>query len=71
MQSTVESASVSKSARWTGIILSAVAVLFMLFDAFTKLIKAQQVIEATVRIGFPENTIVLIGATLLVCTVLM
>ncbi len=70
MQSTTESASVSKGARLAGIIVSAVAVLFMIFDGVTKVMKAQQVIEATARIGFPENTIVAIGAVLLVCTAL-
>ena len=70
MQSTTESASVSKGARLAGIIVSAVAVLFMIFDGVTKVMKAQQVIEATVRIGFPENTIVSIGAILLICTAL-
>jgi hypothetical protein len=70
MQSTSESASVSKGARWAGRIVSAVVVAFMIFDGVTKLVKVRQVIEATVRIGFPENTIVGIGVVLLVCTAL-
>lgn len=70
MQSASETASISKGARSAGIIVSAVAVLFMIFDGATKVIKAQQVIEATVRIGFPESAIVPIGATLLACTAL-
>lgn len=70
MQSATQSASVSKRTRWAGIIVSAVAVLFMIFDGATKVMKAKQVIEATARIGFPENTIVGIGSTLLICTAL-
>ena len=65
-----DTASVSKSSLWAGRIISAFAVLFMIFDSVTKLIKAPQVIEATVRIGFPENTIVGIGAALLIFTAL-
>jgi hypothetical protein len=70
MKSTIESVSVSKGSRWAGSIVSAVVVLFMVFDGVTKVMKAQQVMEATARIGFPESTIVGIGAALLVCTAL-
>jgi hypothetical protein len=65
-----ESASIPKSSLWAGRILSVFVVLFMIFDGVTKMIKAPQVIEATVRIGFPENTIVGIGAALLIFTAL-
>jgi DoxX-like family len=70
MQSTIVSAPVSKSSLWAGRIVSGVAVLFMIFDGVTKLLKAPQVIEATVRMGFPESTIVGMGAALLVSTAL-
>lgn len=65
-----ESASVPKGSLWAGRILSVFVVLFMIFDGVTKVIKAPQVIEATARIGFPENTIVAIGAALLIFTAL-
>lgn len=70
MQSAIESASVSNGSLWTGRIISALVVLFMVFDGVTKVMKVRQVIEATVRIGFPENTIAGIGAALLICTAL-
>ena len=70
MHSTIESASVSKGSLWTGRIVSGLVVLFMIFDGVTKVMKARQVIEASVRIGFPESTIVGIGVALLVCTAL-
>jgi hypothetical protein len=41
----------------------------MLFDSVTKILKAQQVIYATIRIGFPLGTIIPIGIVLLVCTI--
>jgi hypothetical protein len=70
MQSTLESAPVSKGSLWAGRIISGIVVLFAIFDGVTKLMKAKQVIEATVRIGFPESTIVGIGAALLISTAL-
>jgi DoxX-like family len=70
MQAATESASVSKGSLWTGRIISALIVLFMLFDGVTKVMKLQQVIDATVRVGFPEGTIVGIGTALLVSTAL-
>jgi hypothetical protein len=70
MQSTIESASVSKGSLWAGRIITGVVVLFMIFDGVTKVLKAQQVLEATVRMGFPESTIVGMGAALLFSTAL-
>jgi hypothetical protein len=60
----------SKGLVWTGRAVSGVAVLFMLFDSVTKIMKAQQVVDATIRIGFPLGTIIPIGIVLLVCTIL-
>jgi len=70
MQSTVESASVSKGSLWAGRIISGLLVLFLVFDGVTKAIKTPQVVEATVRVGFPESTIVGMGIALLVSTAL-
>jgi DoxX-like family len=68
MNSTVGSGSISKASLWTGRVISGVVVLFLLFDGITKLLKVPQVVDATIRIGFPVTTIVGIGITLLVCT---
>jgi hypothetical protein len=70
MPSAIESASVSKSSLWAGRIVSTIVVLLMIFDGVTKVVKAPQAIQATVQIGFPENTVAGIGAALLVCTLL-
>src|SRR3974377_1111724 len=70
MQSTVESASVSKGSLWAGRILSGLLVLFLIFDGVTKAIKMAQVVEATVRVGFPESAVAGIGIALLVSTAL-
>lgn len=70
MQSTIESAPVAKGSLWAGRIVSGLLVLFLIFDGVTKAIKMPQVVEATVRVGFPESTIVGMGIALLVSTAL-
>ena len=55
---------------WTGRLLSALVVLFMVMDGVMKLIKPAPVLEATARLGFPQDAITLIGIILLGCTVL-
>jgi len=61
---------VSKKTLWAGRIISALPILFLLFDSSMKLIKAAPVVEGTVKLGYPEGTIVPLGIVLLVCTVL-
>jgi hypothetical protein len=61
---------ISKAALWTGRILSGLAAAFCLMDGTMKLFKPKFVVEATIKGGFPESTIVGIGIALLVCTVL-
>jgi DoxX-like protein len=55
--------------RRTGNILSGIAILFLLADSFGKLVKARQVIEGTVKLGYPESSIIPIGVILLVCVI--
>ncbi len=61
---------IAKSARVASYVLSGLAVLFLLFDAVMKLIKIQPVIDATLQMGFREDSIRPIGLTLLLCVVL-
>ena len=70
MEAASESASVSKAGLWAGRTISGLVVFFMIFDGLTKVLKTRQVVEATVRIGFPESTIVGIGIAVLVWTAL-
>ncbi len=56
--------------RRTGNILSGIAILFLLADSFGKLVKAPQVIEGTIKLGYPESSIIPIGIILLVCVIL-
>jgi hypothetical protein len=69
VQSLTQASSVSKGRLWTGRIISAVVVLFLLFDSITKVMKVRAVIEASAQLGYPVSAIVTIGIILLVCTV--
>jgi hypothetical protein len=61
---------ISNAQLWTGRILSALLVLFLLMDGTMKLFKPAPVLEATAQLGYPEYDIVPIGVTLLLCTLL-
>jgi hypothetical protein len=53
-----------------GRIIAGLVTLFMLMDGGMKLFKPAVVVEATVRLGYPESEIVGIGVVLIACTVL-
>ena len=55
---------------WAGRIMSALPALFLLLDGVMKLGKPAPVVEATVRLGYPESVIFGLGIVLIVCTVL-
>ena len=61
---------ITKTNLWAGRIVSALAVAFLLVDAVMKIVKAQVAVEGSVQLGYPESTVVGIGVTLLVCTLL-
>src|SRR6185436_19080922 len=60
----------SKKTLWIGRVLSALAILFLLLDGVMKLVKPTPIVEATVRLGYPETTIIPIGLVLVVSTIL-
>lgn len=64
-----QSAPVAKKQLWVGRIMSALPALFLLVDGGMKLLKPAPVVEATVRLGYPESVIVVLGIVLLACTV--
>ena len=61
---------VSKGRLWAGRIISGLSALFLLVDGGMKLFKPAPVVEATVRLGYSESTIIPIGIVCLVCTIL-
>jgi len=60
---------ISKKRLWIGRIMSGVAVLFLLFDSTTKLLRVEAVMKAAEQIGYPAATMPPIGLILLVCVV--
>jgi DoxX-like family len=66
----IQQAAVSRGMLWTGRLMSALPVLFLLVDGVMKLIKPAIVVETTVQLGYPESAIVGIGLALLASTLL-
>jgi DoxX-like family len=61
---------ISMTQRRVGWGLTALTILFMLFDAANKLALEAHVVEATTKIGYPVGAIRPIGVIALICTVL-
>ena len=55
---------------WVGRVLSTLPALFLLVDAAMKLAKPAFVVEATVKLGYPETVIIALGILLLTCTII-
>lgn len=61
---------ISKGTLWAGRIISGLPALFLLMDGAMKLFKPAFVVDATVKLGYPENVIIPIGVVLIICTIL-
>lgn len=59
---------ISNGRRYAGRAITGIVVLFLLFDAITKVIKVPAVLAASAKIGFSAGTVVAIGVVLLICT---
>lgn len=59
-----------KTKKTIGWVISIVVILFLLFDSIGKMIKIEQVVTATVELGYLENSVRLIGTILLLSTTL-
>jgi hypothetical protein len=51
----------AKRALWAGRVLSALAVLFLTFDAMGKLARPEAVVAGTTSLGYPESVILPLG----------
>jgi hypothetical protein len=69
MVSAFQTAPISKSSLLAGRIITTLAVLFLLFDGVTKVLKVAPVMEASARLGIPESVVPGIGIALLICTI--
>jgi hypothetical protein len=65
-----QSASVSKTSLWTGRVISALVVLFLLFDGGLKAVGLAPAVEGTSKLGFPVGLVPAIGIAELVCILL-
>ncbi|CAN5547880.1 DoxX family protein [soil metagenome] len=57
----------AKPMLWIGRIISAFAVLFLVFDAVIKLINIQPVVDASILLGLPVDLAPRVGLLLLAC----
>jgi hypothetical protein len=70
MSSATQAVPTSKAIIWTGRVISAITVLFLVFDGVTKVIKEPHVMAASAKMGYPQSAIVGTGITLLICVAL-
>jgi hypothetical protein len=69
MQSAIQTAAVPNWMLWTGRVISALAVLFLLFDSVIKLMKIGPVVESFAQLGYPVSIVRGIGILALACVV--
>lgn len=55
---------------WTGWVITALVILFLVFDGGTKVLRVTPVMEACARLGISPDMAVRIGVVLLACTTL-
>jgi hypothetical protein len=67
MQAIAATPPVSKTAFRTGLVLSALAVLFLLFDGVIHILKIAPVVETFTQLGYPVEVAVPLGIVELVC----
>lgn len=69
MESTIQTATAPNWMLWAGRVISALSVLFLLFDSVIKLMKIGPVVESFVQLGYPVSIVRGIGILALVCVV--
>ena len=70
MESGAQAAPVSNKRLWAGRIMSALAVLFMLFDGVIHITKIAPVVEGFAQLGYSASLAIPLGIIELVCVVL-
>ena len=70
MGASAQNPAVSSAGLWSGRIVTALVILFMLFDGAIKVLKLAPAVEGTVRLGYPAGLVVPIGIVALCCTIL-
>jgi hypothetical protein len=70
MQASAQALPVSKVGVWSGRIVTAVVILFMIVDGGIKVLKLAPAVEGTTRLGYPVGLVLPIGVVALACTLL-
>ena len=70
MEATIHTAPVSRATFWTGAVLSALPVAFLLFDSVIKLLQIEPVRQSFSQLGYPQSIALGIGLLELACLVL-
>jgi hypothetical protein len=70
MQTASEASPISGGARWTGLILSGVVIVFLLLDGAMKLVPLDVVIETSAQLGLGAHLARPLGIITLACTIL-
>ncbi len=71
MVESAAAASVSKGALWTGRVLTALVVVFLLFDGIIKFMMIQPVVDTFAQMGYPVKHAYLIGFIDVACAILL
>lgn len=67
MQSVTPTQPTSKVALWAGYVITALVVLFLIFDCTIKLLNLPMAIDGTVVLGYPASVVVPLGILQLIC----
>ncbi len=70
MEFSIHTSPISRNRIWAGRIVSAVPVLFLLFDGVIHIMKIPAVVEGFAKAGFPISTAVPLGIIEIICIVL-
>lgn len=70
MQATIEGVSGQRTLLWTGVAMSALAILFLLFDAAIHIMQIAPVVESFGELGYPASLALGLGMIELACIVL-
>lgn len=67
MQTSTLAVPTAKPALWAGRIITALALLFLIFDGAIKVLRLGPAVEATAQLGYPTSLVAVIGLVELAC----
>ena len=70
MQSVTPTQPTSKVALWAGYVITALVVLFLIFDCTIKLLNLPMAIDGTVVLGYQASVVVPLGILQLICLII-